>query len=96
MEWVLDTHYKQLFNAAPSVEEAIITEGAGEGDLIDDMNDIVARYPDIKLSSLPRLVVNNRRIIEIGIKGPPERVAEAMAAMKAAVITLGYRYTDKG
>ncbi len=96
MEWVLDTYYKHLFNAAPAVEEAIITEGAGEGDLIDAMNDIVAHYPDLKLSSLPRLVVDNRRIIEIGIKGRPGRVAEAMAGMKAAVTALGYRYTDRG
>ncbi len=95
MEWVLDTHYRHLFNATPPVEQTIITEGAGEGDLIDAMNDIVARFPDLKLSSLPRLVVDNRRIIELGIKGSPDRVAEAMAAMKIAVTTLGYHYTDK-
>jgi molybdopterin-biosynthesis enzyme MoeA-like protein len=95
MEWVLDTHYRHLFNATPPVEQTIITEGAGEGDLINAMNDIVARFPDLKLSSLPRLVVDNRRIIELGIKGSPDRVAEAMAAMKIAVTTLGYHYTDK-
>lgn len=95
MEWVLDTHYRHLFNATPPVEQTIITEGAGEGDLIEAMNDIVARFPDLKLSSLPRLVVDNRRIIELGIKGSPDRVAEAMAAMKIAVTTLGYHYTDK-
>jgi molybdopterin-biosynthesis enzyme MoeA-like protein len=95
LEWALDTHYRHLFNAAPPVEETIITEGAGEGDLIDTMNDIVTRYPDLKLSSLPRLMVDNRRIIELGIKGSPARVAEAMAMLKAAVIDLGYRYTDK-
>ena len=43
MEWVLDTHYPHLFVAAPPEEETIITEGAGEGDLIELMNDIVAR-----------------------------------------------------
>ena len=95
MEWVLDTHYAHLFVAVPPVEEVIITEGAGEGDLIDAMNDIVARYPDLKLSSLPRLVVDNRRIIELGIKGNPARVAEAMASIKQTVKTLGYQYTDK-
>lgn len=95
MEWVLDTLYPHLFNAAPPVEEAIITEGAGEGDLIDAMNAIVARYADLKLSSLPRLAVDNRRIIEIGIRGSAERVAEAMAFMKGAVTALGYCYTDK-
>lgn len=95
MEWVLDTLYTHLFNATPPVEQTIITDGAGEGDLIDAMNDIVARFPDLRLSSLPRLVVDNRRIIELGIKGSPDRVAEAMAAMKIAVATLGYRYTDK-
>jgi molybdopterin-biosynthesis enzyme MoeA-like protein len=95
MEWVLDTHYPHLFVAAPPVEETIITEGAGEGDLIEAMNDIVARYPDLKLSSLPRLVVDNRRIIELGIKGNPVRVAEAMASIKQTVLKLGFQYTDK-
>ena len=95
MEWALDTHYAHLFNAAPPVEEVIITEGAGEGDLIEAMNDIVTRYPDLKLSSLPRLVVDNRRIIELGIKGNPIRVAEAMACMKQTVTQLGYQYTEK-
>ena len=95
MAWALDTHYPHLFNSAPPVEETIITEGAGEGDLIDTMNAIVARFPDLKLSSLPRLVVDNRRIIELGIKGSPERVTQAMAILKSAVTTLGYHYTDK-
>ena len=95
MEWALDTHYAHLFNAAPPVEEVIITEGAGEGDLIEAMNDIVTRYPDLKLSSLPKLVVDNRRIIELGIKGNPTRVAEAMACMKQTVTQLGYQYTEK-
>ncbi len=95
MEWALDTHYAHLFNAAPPVEEVIITEGAGEGDLIEAMNDIVTRYPDLKLSSLPKLVVDNRRIIELGIKGNPIRVAEAMARMKQTVTQLGYQYTEK-
>ena len=95
LEWVLDTHYAHLFNAAPPVEEAIITEGAGEGDLIDMMNEIVVAYPDLRLSSLPRIIVDNRRIIELGIKGNPARVAEAMTKMKKAVVALGFQYTDK-
>ena len=95
LEWVLDNHYSHLFNAAPPVEEAIITEGAGEGDLIDTMNEIVAAYPDLKLSSLPRIIVDNRRIIELGIKGNPVRVSEAMTRIKKAVVALGFQYTDK-
>ncbi len=95
MEWVLDTHYSQLFNAAPAAEEVIITEGAGEGDLIDAMNDIVTRYPDLKLSSLPKLVVDNRRIIEFSLKGNAARVSEAMATMKQTVIRLGFRCDEK-
>ena len=95
MEWALDAYYSHLFDAAPPVEEAIITDGAGEGDLIDTMNDIVARYPDLKLSSLPRLVADNRRIIELGVKGNPLRVAEAMASIKQTIIKLGFQYTVK-
>ncbi len=95
LEWVLDTHYSHVFNAAPPEEEAIITEGAGEGDLIELMNEIVAAYPDLKLSSLPRIIVDNRRIIELGLKGNPARVAEAMAKIKKAVVALDFTYTDK-
>jgi molybdopterin-biosynthesis enzyme MoeA-like protein len=95
LEWVLDTHCSHLYNAAPPVEEAIITEGAGEGDLIDMMNEIVAAYPDLKLSSLPRIIVDNRRIIELGVKGNPPRVAEAMARIKKTVVALGFQYADK-
>ena len=95
MESVLDTHYSQLFNTTPTVEEVIITEGAGEGDLIDAMNDIVTRYPELKLSSLPKLVVDNRRIIEFSLKGNAARVSAAMAIMKQAVIRLGFRYNEK-
>ena len=95
MESVLDTHYSQLFNTTPTVEEVIITEGAGEGDLIDAMNDIVTRYPELKLSSLPKLVVDNRRTIEFSLKGNAARVSAAMAIMKQAVIRLGFRYNEK-
>ena len=95
MESVLDTHYSQLFNTTPTVEEVIITEGAGEGDLIDAMNDIVTRYPELKLSSLPKLVVDNRRIIEFSLKGNAARVSAAMAIMKQAVIRLGFRFDEK-
>ena len=95
MEAVLDTHYAHLFNATPPAEEVIITEGAGESDLIPTMNEIVTRFPDLKLSSLPKLVVDNRRIIEFSLKGNPGRVSEAMQIMKQSVTRLGYRYDEK-
>jgi molybdopterin-biosynthesis enzyme MoeA-like protein len=96
LEWALDTHYAHLFNATPAIERAIVTEGAGEGDLIGAMNEIIAAYPEIKLSSLPQIAKGDgKRVIELGLKGEARKVEAAMARLKILVAGLGVRFTDK-
>lgn len=74
LEWVLDTLYRHLHNAAPAVEYRLRVMGtAGEGDLLALMQATLAAHPGLKLSSLPcRGDAQRPRHIEFGFKGPPE------------------------
>ncbi len=92
MEWVLDTHYQHLFNQITLIEKAINVYEAGESQLIDLMNEIVAKYPDAKLFSLPKIGQNRK--IELGIKGQEHDVLLAIADIKAGVTSLGFIWDD--
>ena len=58
------------------------------------MDRIVAGFPHIKLSSLPQHLAAGR-IIELSIRGDPEKVPIAMQQMKNEVNNLGYRFDVK-
>jgi molybdopterin-biosynthesis enzyme MoeA-like protein len=97
MAWVLDTKYAHLFNQTPFAEEIIVIDGAGESNLLDAMNHIVATYPTIKLSSLPQFVAaaTNGRIIELSIRGDPAAVPLAMRDMQQQIHNLGFKFSVK-
>lgn len=92
MEWVLDTHYAHLFHKNVITELSILVMDAGESNLLDLMNAITAKYPTLKLFSLPRL--DERRTIELGMKGDKSLVDEAMTAIKATIIELGFEWQE--
>lgn len=82
IEWVLDTHYRHLFAPVEArVEKAFLLTGpmAYESALLDLMERIVAAYPDLRLFSLPSLNGQERRHLELGVEGAPDRVGAAMA-----------------
>lgn len=87
-EWILDTHYRHLFHQQSLVESSIMVMDAGESQLIDLMNHITLGYPDLKLFSLPRL--DQRRSIELGVKGKPDAVQLAMHEIQASITAAGY------
>jgi molybdopterin-biosynthesis enzyme MoeA-like protein len=91
MEWVLETKYAHLFDFTPIATETITIENAGESNLIDMMDAIVAKYPAIKLSSLPQFIPGGR-LIEFSLSGSPLDVPQAMAEAKAEVTRLGYAF----
>lgn len=95
MEWVLDTRYPELHNKAPEAESIFTIFDVTESFLLDLMNDFVARYPDVRFSSLPHLGEHGERRIEFGVKGSRPRVAEAAAFLKQGVSEKGYRWEDK-
>jgi molybdopterin-biosynthesis enzyme MoeA-like protein len=98
VEWVLDTHFRQLHHVDDYVEAAITVWDAYEGKLIDLMEAITADYPDATLFSLPTVVeaAGDRRSIELGMKGPQACVVAAMNRIKAEVSRRGYAWQEKG
>lgn len=90
VEWILNTHYKQLLNQNDFAEASIWINDVSESKLIDLMNEIVKKYPEIKLFSLPKL--KPMKTIELGVKGPSELVAEAMLEIQVKIVNLGYEW----
>ncbi len=88
LEWVLDSFYSPYFRKSPDVDRAILLTGekAYESALLDLMERIVARYPDLKLFSLPSLTNDGvRRHLELGVNGAADRVEKALAEIVAEV-----------
>ena len=92
MAWVLDTHYAHLFAPGSIAESSIIVREAGESQLIELMKDCQARYPLIKVFSLPR--VQPERFIELGVRGNPGEVTPAISDLKQGVSALGFPWND--
>jgi molybdopterin-biosynthesis enzyme MoeA-like protein len=88
VEWVLDTYYQDLFHQQDYIESSILVTEAGESDLIDLMNEMLAQYPTLKIFSLPKS--NQRRMTELGMKGESAQVHVAMEKLKQAVSALGF------
>jgi molybdopterin-biosynthesis enzyme MoeA-like protein len=92
MNWVLDTHYQHLFAPGSVAESSIIVRDAGESQLIELMTDCQKRHSGVKVFSLPRM--QPERYIELGVRGVPDDVANAIAALKHGVTALGFPWTD--
>jgi molybdopterin-biosynthesis enzyme MoeA-like protein len=90
MEWVLDTHYAHLFQQHIISERAILVMDAGESNLLDMMNEFVDRYPQLKLFSLPKL--DQRRTIELGMKGELAEVELALKEISERISKMGYEW----
>jgi molybdopterin-biosynthesis enzyme MoeA-like protein len=91
LDWVLATYYAAL-PAAPEAERAIAVYGAGESQLLPLMNDNVARFPQLRLFSLPSFLADGGRRIELGVRGDPALVDAALAHLTAGVCAAGFRY----
>jgi molybdopterin-biosynthesis enzyme MoeA-like protein len=90
--WVLDTYYPHLFHQQDYIEASILVMEAGESRLIDLMNHILAKYPDLKLFSLPKL--DKQRTTELGVKGVTSLVHAAMGDIKQGVTALNFPWTE--
>jgi len=93
MAWVLDNWYAGLHAAGRIAESAIVVRGAGESQLIDLMNACLARFPGIKVFSLPHMSEADR-YIELGVRGEADRIAAAIADLKSGVSALGFRWSE--
>jgi len=96
VEWVLDQHYRERFNAQPTAEAAILVWQGLEGSLIELMRQVEADFPGVKVFSLPFLGSEQvQRHIELGVRGAPEQVPDAMTVIRQGVKELGYSFDEK-
>ena len=90
IEWVLDHHYGQWFQRAAWVEKSVIVFGAMEAALTPLMEALEARFPGVKVFSLPSVDhPEYGRHIELGVKGHPDLVNPAYPAMLAELHVFG-------
>lgn len=96
MEWVLDTYYRDRFDRAPEGDDSIIVHDSAESTLTPLMETIEARYPGLKVYSLPSMGPGNtRRHIELGVRGDPASIAAAMHDLREGVIAVGGRWVPR-
>lgn len=95
MEWVLDTHYAHLHHGMPHDERSFLVFGLPESALIPLMERIERDAAGVRVFSLPsvgdaqRPGIRARRHIELGVKGDPDAVVAAYAALREGVHALG-------
>ena len=90
IEWVLDTHHANLFHRDAHAERALLVFDQAESVLTPLMEDIEARYPGVRVFSLPSVGDGERRRhIELGVKGEPAQVDAAWTDMRAALERMG-------
>ena len=93
VEWVLDTHYSAHFRQGAWQEQSVIVFGAMEATLTPLMESIEQEFP-VKVFSLPSVDhPTYGRHIELGVKGSPQAVVSAYAALLKGLhrfgVTLG-------
>ncbi len=93
MEWVLDTHYPHLFQTAAWVEKSIIIFGSMEATLTPLMEQLERDHAGVKVFSLPSVDhPEYGRHIELGVKGAPDAVTPAYAAMLQGLQLFGLKF----
>ncbi len=85
MAWVLDTHFSHRFRQEAWVEQSVIVFGAMEATLTPLM-ETIERDHAVKVFSLPSVDHPEfGRHIELGVKGTPQAVVPAYAALLAGL-----------
>ncbi|MFO1329776.1 MAG: molybdopterin-binding protein [Rubrivivax sp.] len=90
IETLLDTRYASLHGSLSQSERSVIVFGAMEASLTPLMESVEARFPGVKVFSLPSVdhPVHGRHI-ELGVKGRGDAVGAAYAALRAGLIEFG-------
>ena len=89
LDWVLATWLPDLARERP-VERAVVVRDAGESQLLPLMEAVTTAHPDVKLFSLPTLLPDGARRLELGVRGLARDVEPAFAALSAGVVASGF------
>ncbi len=90
LEWVLDTHCRELFHRLSYGERSCLVYGLAEATATPLMEQIEREFDGIRVFSLPSVGENGeRRHIELGVKGDVDRVEAAFERLVAGARELG-------
>jgi molybdopterin-biosynthesis enzyme MoeA-like protein len=90
VEWVLDQRYRHLHHRVAEADASIIVYGSAESTLTPLMQEVEARFRKLKVFSLPHMGEDGtRRHIELGVRGDPGEVAQAIDVLKQGVVATG-------
>ncbi len=94
IEWVLDTHYREYFHAAPQAERSLLVLETAESKLTPIMEELESKFDRVRAFSLPSVGDGRdgrpaRRHVELGVKGAPDQVDAAFALLAERVAALG-------
>ena len=93
VEWVLDGRYAHLFGKERWDEQSMLVFEAGESQLIPAMQAVEAAFKGVKVFSLPSMGADGSRIhVELGVRGDPAQVGEAMEALRSRVRAAGFPF----
>jgi molybdopterin-biosynthesis enzyme MoeA-like protein len=88
--WVLDTLYADKFHREARLEKSLLVVEAAEAALTPLMEALEARYPAVRVFSLPSVGdAHTRRHIELGVKGDPGQVEAAWTDMCVELEKMG-------
>jgi molybdopterin-biosynthesis enzyme MoeA-like protein len=97
VEWVLDNRYRHLHHGVPEADASIVVYGSAESTLIPLMLEVEKRFRRLKTFSLPHMGEDGtRRHIELGVRGDPEEVAQAIEVLKQGVAATGATFEPAG
>jgi len=95
VEWVLDNRYRHLFDRDRWSEASVLVFEAGESQLIALMETLGARYPGVKVFSLPSMGEDgSRRHVELGVRGDPAEVGQALVDLRAGLQRAGFPFRE--
>ena len=95
IEWLLDNRYRHLADRDRWAEASIIVYEAGESQLIPVMDAVGAGFPGIKVFSLPSMGDDgSRRHVELGVRGDPAQVAQAIERLRSGVRDSGFPFRE--
>lgn len=92
IEWVLDTHYAQLFPQEFVVEYGMRVHNVPESELLELMEAVLAAHEGLKLSSLPDSETG--LFIELSVKALPGLAAQAYRQLHQGLLERDYELTD--
>ncbi len=89
LRWVLDGPLAHLRPAEVPSEQALRLFDVPESRLVPLLETLEARYPELRISCLPGHQGDRPRL-ELGIRGPADRVAVAFAELRQTLVADGY------